>query len=56
MLMPSTATQANPVNDHFLVCGLGSMGQHCVKLLKEFGVTVVAINISQSGSWEVDGN
>jgi len=54
--MPSTATQANPVNDHFLVCSLGSMGQHCVKLLKEFGVTVVAINISQPGSWEVDGN
>jgi hypothetical protein len=27
----------------FLVCGLGNLGQHCVSVLKEFGVKVNAI-------------
>lgn len=31
------------VLDTFLVCGLGSLGQHCVIALKEFGVKVIAI-------------
>lgn len=29
--------------DTFLVCGLGSLGQHCVIALKKFGVKVIAI-------------
>ena len=29
--------------DQFLVCGLGSLGQHCVITLKEFGVKVSGI-------------
>jgi Trk K+ transport system NAD-binding subunit len=39
--------------DRFLVCGLGSLGQHCVSALKEFGVSVVAIEQSQPLSWEL---
>ncbi len=39
--------------DRFLVCGLGSLGQHCVAALKEFGVNVVAIEQISSQSWEI---
>lgn len=38
---------------HFLICGLGSLGQYCVAKLKEFGVTVSAIDIAQPRIWEV---
>ncbi|UBF25876.1 NAD-binding protein [Kovacikia minuta CCNUW1] len=37
----------------FLVCGLGSLGQFCVSLLREFGVSVSAINVCHSDTWEV---
>jgi Trk K+ transport system NAD-binding subunit len=39
--------------DRFLVCGLGSFGQHCVSALKEFGVSVVAIEQNPPASWEI---
>jgi Trk K+ transport system NAD-binding subunit/uncharacterized membrane protein len=38
---------------HFLVCGLGSLGQYCVAALKKFGGQVSGIDISQPQSWEV---
>lgn len=38
---------------HFLICGLGSLGQYCVAKLKEFGMTVSAIDIAQPRIWEV---
>jgi Trk K+ transport system NAD-binding subunit len=42
------------MNDEwFLVCGLGSLGQHCVAALKEFGVKVSAIDRSQPHTWEI---
>ncbi|OCR02843.1 potassium transporter TrkA [Oscillatoriales cyanobacterium USR001] len=41
------------VLDRFLVCGLGSLGQHCVLSLKEFGVRVIAIEQIQPQSWEI---
>lgn len=37
----------------FLVCGLGNLGQHCVSILKEFGVKVNAIEISQTQRCEI---
>jgi Trk K+ transport system NAD-binding subunit len=37
----------------FLVCGLGSLGQFCVSVLKEFGVSVSAITLTQPTSWEL---
>jgi Trk K+ transport system NAD-binding subunit len=40
------------IADRFLVCGLGSLGQHCVYSLKEFGVTVVGIELIPPPSWE----
>ncbi len=39
--------------DWFLVCGLGSLGQHCVAALKGFGVSVIAINKVQPQDWEI---
>lgn len=40
-------------NSLFLVCGLGSLGQFCVSVLKEFDVTVSAITLTQPLNWEV---
>ncbi|MBF2015241.1 MAG: NAD-binding protein [Rivularia sp. T60_A2020_040] len=42
-------------SSHFIVCGLGSLGQHCVKLLKNFGVPVIAIDKQEKIKWQVDG-
>lgn len=39
--------------DRFLVCGLGSIGQHCVAVLKEFGVNVSAIDEVTPEHWEI---
>ncbi|MDX2228740.1 MAG: NAD-binding protein [Leptolyngbyaceae cyanobacterium bins.349] len=45
--------------DHFIVCGLGRLGQHCVMSLQSFAlanfeVKVTAIDRQQPGNWEVD--
>ncbi|NJN03940.1 MAG: potassium transporter [Leptolyngbyaceae cyanobacterium SL_1_1] len=40
-------------SDHFLVCGLGSLGQHCVANLKTFGVKVSAIDRTMAEHWEI---
>ncbi|MBF2027625.1 MAG: NAD-binding protein [Oscillatoriales cyanobacterium C42_A2020_001] len=37
----------------FLVCGLGSIGQNCVAVLKEYGVEVNAIEVAPLNDWEV---
>ena len=39
--------------NRFLVCGLGSLGQHCVLALKEFGVSVIAIEREIPKNWEI---
>ncbi|NDJ17956.1 NAD-binding protein [Myxacorys almedinensis] len=36
----------------FLVCGLGSLGQNCVAVLKEFGVLVNAIDVVDIQQWD----
>ncbi|WP_373501247.1 NAD-binding protein [Desulfococcus sp.] len=41
-------------SDQFLVCGLGSLGQHCVANLKKFGVGVSAIDLLSYGIWEIE--
>lgn len=40
-------------SEFILVCGLGSLGQQCVRYLKEFGVKVIAIEETPSKSWEM---
>ena len=44
-----------PPGKSFLVCGLGNLGQHCVAVLKEFGVTVNAIDIEAKQHWLIPG-
>lgn len=39
--------------DWLLICGLGSLGQHCVVALKEFEVGLIAIDRIQPQSWEI---
>jgi Trk K+ transport system NAD-binding subunit len=39
--------------DWFLICGLGSLGQHCVVALKEFAVGLIAIELVQPHSWDI---
>lgn len=41
------------MTDHFLVCGLGSLGQHCVYALKQFAVSVTAIEQIEPRQWEI---
>ncbi len=41
--------------NRFLVCGLGSLGQHCVAALEEFGAQVTAINETTPKTWEIAG-
>jgi len=39
--------------NRFLVCGLGSLGQQCVVALKQFGVSISAIEAVPPRSWEI---
>ncbi|MGD1862185.1 MAG: potassium channel family protein [Leptolyngbyaceae cyanobacterium] len=45
---------ALPNRVQILVCGLGSLGQHCVANLKTFGVQVNAIELQPSDRWEIE--
>jgi len=47
------STNQDKKQDLFLVCGLKSLGQHCVAVLKEYDVKVSAIDVVQPRSWEV---
>ena len=40
--------------EYFAICGLGSLGQHCVTALTEFGVRIVAIEQQLPVSWEIE--
>jgi Trk K+ transport system NAD-binding subunit len=58
---PQGEATANPsqVVDHFLVCGLGSLGQYCVYNLTKFAssevqIHITAIDRAPSDNWEVD--
>ncbi|MDF5729544.1 MAG: NAD-binding protein [Rhizonema sp. PD38] len=52
-IMPQQKDNPKLGATHFLVCGLGSLGQYCVAKLKEFGVTVSAIDITPPKIWEI---
>ncbi len=38
---------------YFIVCGLGSLGQHCVNALSLFGASVTAIEQIEPRQWEI---
>ena len=46
--------QSTIATDQFLVCGLGSLGQHCVRVLRQFHVSVSAIDINPPDYWDVE--
>ncbi len=58
-MLPSSESNYQPVEDsqtkldQFLVCGLGSLGQHCVAVLKEYGAVVNAIDQEQPQHLEI---
>ncbi len=58
-MLPSSQSIYQPVTgthvklERFLVCGLGSLGQHCVAILKEYGAIVFAIDEVQPRHWEI---
>lgn len=48
------------VANHFIICGLGSLGQYCYDCLQQFAtpafpVQLTAIEVSQPEAWEVQG-
>ncbi|MEB3359886.1 MAG: NAD-binding protein [Synechococcales bacterium] len=51
--MNNQGTAAGGGGDRVIVCGLGSLGQHCVLILKEFGVAVSAIERHATDEWEI---
>lgn len=51
-LQPPTVAEQDISSDQVLVCGLGSLGQFCVLLLREFGVPVRAVTLKEPLSWE----
>lgn len=55
MLSPLDAShkRSPPQLERFLVCGLGSLGQHCVAVLKDYGVAVSAIDLVLPQNWEI---
>lgn len=43
--LPSTSECA-------IVCGLGSLGQHCIAVLKGFGISTIGIDLERPHQWE----
>lgn len=41
------------IKDHVMICGLGSLGQHCAIQLKQFGVRVTAIELNLAKDWQI---
>jgi len=39
-------------SDCVIVCGLGSLGQHCIVVLKGFGISTIGIDLDRPHSWE----
>lgn len=37
----------------FLVCGIGLLGQYCVAILKEFGVSVNTLDVKTVSDWQI---
>ncbi|MEE3718565.1 NAD-binding protein [Tumidithrix elongata RA019] len=52
-MLESTEPENKVEPNRVLVCGLGSLGQNCVKALKEFGSVVSAIEQVQPTGWEI---
>ncbi len=40
--------------EYFIICGLGSLGQHCIVSLAEFEVKIIAIEQQIAINWEIE--
>ena len=50
-----TEAPNHPIDlEYFVICGLGSLGQHCVTALTEFGVKIVAIEQQPPTNWDIE--
>lgn len=47
------AESQSGAKDRVIICGLGSLGQHCAVQLKEFGVRVSAIELNLDKEWQI---
>ena len=56
MLEEEKQSRSNPLDleEYFIICGLGSLGQHCVVSLTEFEVKIIAIERRRSIDWEIE--
>ena len=52
--MPNVKQSENNNLEYFIICGLGSLGQHCVAALTEFDVKIIAIEEKQPIAWEIE--
>ena len=54
-MFQATRLHSTPAeSEYFVICGLGSLGQHCITALTEFGVKIVAIEQQLPISWEIE--
>ena len=54
-MLKENQSPSNPLDlDYFIICGLGSLGQHCVVALTEFEVKIIAIELHCPVSWEIE--
>ncbi|MBE9043943.1 NAD-binding protein [Pleurocapsales cyanobacterium LEGE 10410] len=54
-MLDDKRTQDNSSNlEYFIICGLGSLGQHCVVSLTEFEVKIIAIEQQLAIDWEIE--
>ncbi|MGB5633877.1 MAG: NAD-binding protein [Waterburya sp.] len=54
-MLPEKQSPRNPQDlDYFIICGLGSLGQHCVVSLNEFDVKIIAIEQQMPIAWEIE--
>lgn len=54
-MLPEKQSLSNPLDlEYFIICGLGSLGQHCVVSLAEFEVKIIAIEQRLPIDWEIE--
>ena len=54
-VLPEKQSRSNPLDlEYFIICGLGSLGQHCVVSLAEFEVKIIAIEQRLPIDWEIE--
>ena len=54
-MQQAKSSSNNPLeSEYFIICGLGSLGQHCILALAEFQVKIIAIERQVEFDWEIE--